>query len=312
MEIVSLSALDLSQWVDPPRDVHLLRPVSDFAESIADSFDVDPNTVGSELPWRKTHDKFRLRRSEVTLWGGANGSWKSMLVSDVMAYRIGRGDRVCMASLELPARINGWRMARQALASERPARGDVLAWARDWGDRLQIFDLVGRLDSKHALALMRYCAAVHRCNHFVLDNLTKVVSVDNDKSGEVQTFINDAVRIAIETGMHLHIVVHIRKPPDERTIPTRYEIRSTGSAVDQVTNVVMVWRNIPKERARDSGEDYDRSEADLIARVDKQNNGGWMGDVRLWFDPRSFRFSGGGYEETVPYWQSSSHGNIST
>jgi len=75
--------------------------------------------VGEKLPWTKTHDYFRLRPGELTIWAGYNGHRKSMLVGQVMLW-LCRDNPVCIASFEMTPLESLFRMCQQAAGCYHP------------------------------------------------------------------------------------------------------------------------------------------------------------------------------------------------
>jgi twinkle protein len=141
-------------------------------------------------------------------------------------------------------------------------------------DSYTIVNLTGRIEARLALAVIMYSAKELRAQHVVIDNLTMLLSVDNDSSGEIQEFVGRAVRVTAHYGCHTHLVAHIRKPKDKAQVPDRHEARGTGSAADQVDNVICVWRNEAKEDKQAVGDISRNDEPDALLVIDKQRETG--------------------------------------
>jgi twinkle protein len=111
---------------------------------------------------------------------------------------------------------------------------------------------------------------------------------------EQKQFSTDLCRLAQETGLHVHVVAHCRKPTtgDESKVPTRYDIRGTASISDQASNILMVWMNKGKFATLDTKpHDADAlNQPCAILKCDKQRNGSWEGKASLWFDSSSLKF----------------------
>ena len=122
---------------------------------------------------------------------------------------------------------------------------------------------------------------------------------------EQKQFMTDAVRVAQETGMHLHIVCHARKPAGgtEDKPPTKYDLRGSAAVSDQAANVVTVWANKAKKEALEQNpHDVVRlAEPDAVVSVVKQRNDGWEGKVALWFHEPSLRFCDNRTSAVYPY-----------
>ncbi len=260
---------------------------------------------GDPLPWHKAAKLFRMRPSEVTFWAGANSSWKTMVMSHVaIDLSIRQKSRVIFASLEMPQGKQLRRIVQQATCDARPSDDDCKEFLEQAGDTFTLFDWneEGALSVPQALKAMHYAANELGTQHFILDNISCVIPVGaRDSDTLAQQFIVACAKLARRSGMHIHLVGHIRKPNEDKP-PSRYEIRGTGSISDLVDNVVTFWRDTAKERKQQAGEPVDASRPDLVLTVDKQRHGDWEGTFGLWMDRRYLRFVGDAIEEVKPYW----------
>ena len=57
----------------------------------------------------------------------------------------------------------------------------------------------------------------------------------------------DLFAAARDTGVHIHLIHHIKKLPKESDVPDKNNVKGTGAITDIVDNLFMVWRNKPKE-----------------------------------------------------------------
>lgn len=267
---------------EPPKHAHLLRAPAAFIDAVMQELSSD-GMGGDALPWSKTAGLLRLRPHELTVWAGSNGSFKSTVLSEIMLSLAMEGSKVVVCSLEMPAYKTAALMAVQAFANPHPSRGRVEAWAEDLGENLTYLDLTGDLEPAEAIKLAQYCAHELGAQHFLLDNLTKVVSADNEAVEQQRKFIAQAHRLAIDTGMHFHVVAHTRKPQgEEEKPPGRYEVAGSRTLVDQPDNVVMIWRNRAKELRMAEGEMGEAQKPDVVLNVCKQRHGPFEGLVGLY------------------------------
>jgi twinkle protein len=297
--------VDIDRWQEP-RHAHLLRSPAAFVDQVVAELS-DDGSRGDPLPWAKAARLFRLRPHELTVWAGANGSAKSTLLSEVMLSLAMSGKRAVIVSLEMPAYKVAAKLAVQAICNAHPARARIEAWAESLADTLTFLDLTGDIEPAEAVKLARYCAHELGAQHFLLDNLTKIVSADNEHAEQQRQCMARLHRTAIDTGLHVHVVAHTRKPGghDEDKPPGRYEVAGSRTLVDQPDNVVMIWRNRPKERRRERGELgalESAEEPDVLLRVEKQRHGRFEGGISLWMDREVFRFADVHGAQAVPYW----------
>lgn len=273
------------------------RGPGDFAADVSHEISNPTERTGATLPWAKTHSLFRIRPKETTVWAGARGSWKTMALSDIalnlaMVHR----ELVVFDSREMPHGRQLRRIARQALVNQSPGHLELADFLADLGENFTLRDIDKPEGIVPTLAAMKHAAEVLGARHYILDNLSCVIPVGGKDSDRLAfDFISRAADLSRRSGIHLHFVAHIRKPPaGSHSAPNGYEIRGTGALGDLVDNIVMF--------DRDKREDRNPEESELTLVVDKQRHGDWEGMIRLWFDRRCLRFVPDGTTAVQPYW----------
>ena len=252
----------------------------------------------------RLRDLIEFRPGEVTCWAGYSGHRKSMFLGQAVLDFSAAGYRTLLASFEMLPRMTLARMARQTFACERPTR-QALAEFSEWTDeRLWLYDHFGRATPSSVIAVTRYFADSLRGHHVVIDSMMMVVGSE-ESMDEQKQFMTDLVRVAQETGMHLHLVAHCRKPSsgDENKPPTKYDVRGSSAITDQAHNVITVWANKDKERklVDDPLDATARQLPDARVAIEKQRNGRFEGAVKLWFHEPSMRFYDDRYQTVKPY-----------
>lgn len=254
------------------------------------------------MPWGKTRKALQFRPGEVTVWGGENGSGKSLVTGQIALSLCAQDTRVCIASFEMKPMKTVERMGRQwthfslddeQIMSDPTERRELLEkWGefRDWTNgKLWLYDQQGTVHWRQVCAVARYAAQELRVKHFFVDNLAKCVKGEDDFNGQKE-FVDELCAVARDEDIHIHLVHHIRKSGSLAAKPTKADFKGSGSITDQVDNVIAVWRNKPKERAAGI---RNQSEADTLLIVDKQRNGeGWEGEIALWYLHQSQQFVG--------------------
>jgi twinkle protein len=295
--------VDVKKW-GMPDDTHLLRMPAAFRDDVVALFR-QKGCQGDPMPATKAAELLRFRPSEVTIWGGYKESYKTTFVNELFCFWATKGIRVAVSSLEVPAAALLHKSITQTMANPDPTEAQIYRGLERLSEGMTIYDVTGRIPLRNLLAVMRYCAAELECRHFLLDNLTAVLSVDNDGAAVHQQFIADVCTIARTTGMHVHLIAHCRKPEagDENRMPSGYDLRGTGSAADLADNIVMVWRNKKKEDLIERGEATAeiREAPDVVLKVDKQRHWDFRGLLRFWIDRRCLRFREFGNSECLPF-----------
>lgn len=293
--------IDFDAYLQGPDESAKVRPASDWADAVVDRFNNPPEARGRGLPWNKTHQLFRLRPHEVTLWHGFNGHGKTMVLSQVVKHLMTQGERVCIASMEMRPEATMERMTRQATASKSPGERAIRDFARWTDGRLWVFDQQGMVRPERLIAVMRYAHEKLGIGHFVIDSLLKCSLAEDDYNGQ-KSFVDQLCAHARDTGQHIHLVAHARKTKDEKTPPGKHDVRGSGSITDQVDNVCTIWRNKPKEDEIASGKANlaTHEQFDCLLIVEKQRHYDWEGKVQLWFDRNSMNYTQHADERPAP------------
>jgi len=267
-----------------------------WADKINDRIVNGKKHTGERLPWDKTQHQFRLRSAELTIWGGANGHRKSMILGQIMAW-LAQKSRVCIASLEMRPEETLYRMARQvAGCSPSP---DFARQFVDWGnERILIYDQLDTVDAMKILGMVHYAAKELGCKHIVIDSLTKCGLPHEDYTAE-KNFVDRLQWAAKHYQIHIHLVCHIRKGMDENRLPDKFDIKGTGSITDMADNVVICWKNKSKETAKRKQKEHKNLTSDEVELLDKpdqilsvrkQRNGEFEDYIALWFREDGLQF----------------------
>jgi len=279
-----------------------IKPASLWIDELMERIRNPQRDMSATMPWVKSHGLLRFRPGEVTIWGGANGQGKS-LVTGMTALSLGQqGEKVCLASFEMKPIKTLERMGRQwsgdnpdhpAFRGQPEATESLLQTYTDfrgWADgRLWLYDQQGTVNASQVISVVRYCAKERGITHFFVDSLMKCVAAEDDYNGQ-KMFVDELTSIARDTGIHVHLVHHIKKPANEDYKPNKYDYKGSGAITDLVDNVITMWRNKPKEKLRAEGKPFNREDADALLICDKQRNGEWEGTIGLWFDANSQQY----------------------
>ena len=271
-----------------------------YHDAVVDEFYGEKATHGALFPWRYL-DWFRFRSHEVTVWSGYNGHGKSLMLGQVMLSIMNQGFKACIASMEMTPSSTLARMARQATRCYMPTK-DQLQTFNDWTDgRLWLFDQVGSVSWQRMVGVIRYSVEEIGIDHFVVDSLMKCGIAPDDYNTE-SAFLEELTAIAKGTGVHIHLVHHGRKPQNENTRMSKYDIRGTGQTTDKADNVMLVSRNKKKERERmyDDPDPEVMRQPDAWLTIDKQRHGtGEEGDFRLFYHKEATLFQTKDHSEPI-------------
>lgn len=277
-----------SYFAEQDIDAAKVKPASSWADAVVDRF----HGQGSAVNWvptgfAKTAGKFDIRPGEVTIWAGVNGHGKTTHLSHVMLNLIHAGQRVCLASLEMKPAETMAKMCRQASGSGSPAIGFIRDFHRWTDKRLWIYDHVGRVAAQRMLGVATYVRKELKADHIVIDSLMKCGLGTDDYTAQ-RDFVDGLCAIARDTGLHIHLVCHMRKGENERMAPGKFDVKGAGEVTDLVDNLVIVWKNLRKESKE--GQETDTKDPDAFVRIAKQRHHPWEGSFAYWFDKDSQQF----------------------
>lgn len=297
-----MTADDFARYMEETEPRQKVKSAALYVQDMIDDLGKTTNDPKCCLPWAKTHRLFHFRPGEVTLWAGVNGQGKSMLTGMTALSLATQGEKVCIASFEMKPQRTLGRMIRQwsgqgAPSAEESDDAAVMAVFRDlyeqfkdWSSRhMWLYDQQGTVKTPNLLAVVRYCAIELGITHFFIDSLMKCVANEDDYNGQ-KRLVDELTAIARDTGMHIHLIHHLKKLPDESKKPDKMDVKGTGAITDQIDNLLMLWRNKPKEAAMAAGKMVAEGDPDALLICAKQRNGEWEGAFSLWFDKASQQY----------------------
>lgn len=293
---------DFARLVERAREnrPETLKSPFDYAEEVVGLFYPKPGAYqGFEPPFGRIAGRVRFRPSELSIWTGYNHHGKTEMLNYLMVVAAAQGERICIASLEVPPAKTVKRLVRQATGEERPSPARILA-ALEWlSEYFLLYDRVGSADERQILAAFRYAVSRFGATQLVLDNLARMGVGEDDYDRQAKV-ISHLVDFVIETVGHLHLVGHPRKAQDETTPPGKLDVRGGMVITDLAHNVFAQWRNVRKHeriaelesRCDPMGEipAIQRNEEDAVWLVLKQKETGETPKVRLWWDRHSLQF----------------------
>lgn len=263
-----------------------VKPASSWAEEVIDRFYGEGSPKNwTRIGFDRADGKFELRPGEVTLWAGVNGHGKTTFLSHAMLNVMREGQKVCIASMEMKPRDTMAKMSQQAAGTDSPSPGFIRGF-HNWTDgKLWIYDHLGRLPSGRVQAIAAYVRKELGIEHLVVDSLMKCGIGVDDLTGQ-KDFVDGLCAIARDTGLHIHLVVHMRKGESEKTAPGKFDVKGAGEVTDLVDNLVIVWKNV---RKADNPDDAS-NDPDAYVRIAKQRHFPWEGAFAFWFDKGSQQF----------------------
>ena len=304
MKLIS-SSIDLNDYIEPPEFAAKVRSASDLQDEVKKRLRPEETRIHHPtMLLSKVSQGIEFRPGEVTAWVGYNGHRKSMFTSQVALDLAVQRQKVLIVSLEMDPADTMARMTRQSCGTAQPNDRMIGQFHRWTDSRLWLFDHIGNLSVDKSLALCRYFADQHKGTHVFLDSMM-MICASEEKLDEQKRFATGLVRLAQETGLHIHVITHCRKPnaDGESKLPSRYEIRGSSAISDQAQNVMVVWMNKAKyAKLEENASDLEANEQPCaVVKCDKQRSGKWEGKIKLWHDESSLRFCDDRTSKVLPY-----------
>src|SRR5690606_37307082 len=107
----------------------------------------------------------------VSVWRDFNGHGKSMMLMQALIDPMVRGQRICVFSGEMPALVQGRRLAKQITGLDRPSP-EYMAHVREWlRGRAWLFNVLGVAKLDRLLEVFQYASGRYGVQHFVIDSL---------------------------------------------------------------------------------------------------------------------------------------------
>lgn len=292
--------IDFSAYMEETDHKQAIKGADLYAQALIDDFE-NPGVIRHRyMPWQKTRELIQFRPGEVTIWGGENGTGKSLVTGQIAISMADQGEKVCIASFEMKPKRTLGRMGRQWTGislgerefmddRQRAILVDLYSQYRDWlKGKIWLYDKQGTVNWKNVVAMTRYAAREIGCTQIFVDNLGKCVAGEDDYNGQKE-FIDNVCAVARDEDVHVHVVHHVKKPTTKGAKPDKYSFKGTGAITDQPDNVIVVWRNKEKEAKPPHSRSAD--DPDTLLIVDKQRNGeGTEGAVALWYEPQSQQY----------------------
>lgn len=302
--------IDWRQYEEETQHSADVLPATGFIKGmIADIGRPKANSKRVYLPWGKTHKSFWFRPGEVSMWAGVNGHGKSAVTGLVAVSIVAQDEKVGIASFEMTPQRTISRQVRQFFNfadpdDEDPSRDDI---RRDLyeqfdaftTDKLWFYRQKGSVTPKRVLAVTRYCFQVLGIKHMFIDSLMKCVRDEDDYNAQ-KNLVNDLAALAADYGAHVHLVHHLKKLGKETDEPDKSDVLGSGSIVNLLDNLFLVYRNKGKELSRQSRtpNPLKDEEPDAALLLRKQRNGtGWEGKIALWFHEATMQYTGRGNAE---------------
>lgn len=294
MDIVRLTDDDFAKIKTARENARKLNPIEDYADELAKEFYFDDRKK-IFTPFENLNKIFSWRDSELTILAGYSGHGKSLITGQMIMNLVNQGHKCAIMSLEMPVRKTIGRMCQQLMEKNIPSPQDQAVFIKAMRG-LYLFDYVGVISPQTVYAAVKLGVEKYGIKFFVVDSLMRCgVGEDGDSwMSKQKGFIEELCSLCKDTGVHIIMVAHMRKPDDSKgdhRIPNKYDIRGFSGITDQADNVMIFWRNKEKEQAEREGLGKHSDKPDAAIRLDKNRESGEEGLFGLKYNHLSRSYS---------------------
>ena len=235
-------------------------------------------------------ENFRFRPFELTIWTGFKGHGKSALLSQVLLKFMQSGKKCFVVSPEFPPVELLFRFLVQCIGSSDPTEEEADVLLEFLSGSLWIYDVQASLKPGDVAPLCRWVMEHIKPDHIVIDSLMKCGIAPDDYASQ-KKLVDQIQSVAHQHPVHIHLVAHARKGSSDEHPAKLHDVKGASEIADMAENVVSVWRNKPKEKARSMGDTSKDEECDAMFVVEAQRNcGGWIGSMPLNFERSAMIF----------------------
>ena len=227
------------------RDPHLLLDISgQTAADLLAEFHASQAKYQT-APFDVDGHELRFYPGGVSLWSGFPGSGKTTVLRQMACHLMHRGAGVFFASLEEnpKAALIGLSAVAGAVPLGTTPGEDVLqAFMDGYRDQLRVWGVIGIAKHREILATIRALAG-QGVTHAFIDSLM-MLDVRNDDIETQRQFAVLVAATAKETGVHIHLVAHPKKPIAKDQEPDLNDVAGAKEIGGIADNVLFIQRGV--------------------------------------------------------------------
>ena len=291
---------DLEDFMNPV-DVegHVFSP-NNFREETLEWIENRNKKSGCQLPCLKETD-LRIIPGSMSIWAGVNGHGKSALVQQFcLWWAAGRftdkPEKVLFWSPEMAFHVQIERMVKQTLGVGDPT-AKAASYIMDYLEgKVFIYGKEEHVRATEIIALARWASA-NDFTHLVIDSLM-MVDLQTDQANlnlGQKNFVRMLKEAARTTGLHIHLVSHLRKGESETKMGDKMDIKGSGDISDLADYAFLIWKDVRKqEKLYSNPEDEEwLRKPDGYLKCVKNRYDPEHPSLALWFTGAPFSFTGG-------------------
>ena len=289
------------------RDVagHVFSP-SHFEDETLAWIESRNNMAGCRLPIPSSHwaTDFRIIPGSLAIWAGVNGHGKSALIQQFGLWwsdgkYTDKDEKILFWSPEMAFHVQIERMIKQCLGVGEPTIEAARYVMNYLEDKVYIYGKEEHVKAMEIIALARWAAA-NGFTQLVIDSLM-MVDLQTDQANlnlGQKNFVRMLKEAARYTGLHIHLVAHMRKGENEHKMGSKMDIKGSGEITDLADYAFLVHKDVEKVNAlsqeviSDVDKEIFERRPDGMLRCVKNRYDPDHPTIPLWFTGKPFSFKG--------------------
>lgn len=295
---MDFSARDVQEFI-AEQESQDIRSADSFRDELHHALYADESNQGIKLPWSKTHDRYQLKRGDVSLWAGPSGSFKSAIAGQIALWAT-QQVKVGVMSFEMSVGETLKRMCWQACGNPNPPESYMDEFLDYLKDKMWLYDHLDSIDAHKVTGCTHYMASELGIELVIVDCLIKIKGIHRDAEKEGR-FLNTLNALAKAHNIHIALVHHIRKPDGQSQNKqfTKYDVRGSGELTDLAADVILVTKDQKKAdllNQKDLGRMLSPDEEEYLKRpcqtlaLEKHRHGAYEGKIGLWMNRPAMQF----------------------
>jgi len=291
---------DLHDFMSP-EDVegHVFSP-NNFRDQTLSWIENRNKKSGCKIPCLKDTD-LRILPGTLSVWAGVNGHGKSALVQQFCLWwadgrYTDKDEKILFWSPEMAFHIQIERMVKQALGVGEPTT-QAASFVMDYLEgKVFIYGKEEHVRASEIIALARWAAA-NNFTHLVIDSLM-MVDLQTDQANlnlGQKSFVRTLKEAARTTGLHIHLVAHMRKGETESRMGDKMDIKGSGEISDLADYAFLIWKDTRKQEKlyNDPDDEEWLRKPDGYLKCIKNRYDPEHPCLALWFSGKPFSFKDG-------------------
>ncbi len=291
---------DLDDFMNPV-DVegHVFSP-NNFREETLSWIENRNQKSGCQLPCLNKTD-LRIIPGSMTVWAGVNGHGKSALLQQFCLWWAAgkytdKDEKVLFWSPEMAFHVQIERMVKQTLGVGDPTT-QAASYIMDYLEgKVFIYGKEEHVRASEIIALARWASA-NGFTQLVIDSLM-MVDLQTDQANlnlGQKNFVRMLKEAARTTGLHIHLVAHMRKGESETKMGDKMDIKGSGEISDLSDYAFLIWKDVRKqEKLYNNPEDEEwLRKPDGYLKCVKNRYDPEHPCLPLWFSGQPFSFKSG-------------------